>query len=66
MVRAINDGGEAHSIADFAVLEPTPDRYVEVVHTIVHDDKINQVINFPYFLYFPFHVFTNYFTMNNI
>ena len=38
MARAINDGGEAQSIADFAVFEPTPDTMVEVVKTVVYED----------------------------
>lgn len=38
MVRAVNDGGEAQSIADIAVFEPTPDTMVEVVKTVVFED----------------------------
>lgn len=38
MVKAVNAGGEAQSIADFAVLEPTPDRMVEVIKTVVFDE----------------------------
>ncbi|XP_031348623.1 titin isoform X3 [Photinus pyralis] len=38
MVKAVNDGGEAQSIADFAVFEPTPDTMVEVVKTVVFED----------------------------
>lgn len=38
MVRAINEGGEAQSIADIAVFEPTPDTMVEVVKTVVFED----------------------------
>lgn len=38
MVRAVNDGGEAQSIADIAVYEPTPDTMVEVVKTVVFED----------------------------
>lgn len=38
MVRAVNTGGEAQSIADIAVYEPTPDRMVEVVKTVVFED----------------------------
>lgn len=38
MVTAINEGGEAQSIADFAVFEPTPDTMVEVVKTVVFED----------------------------
>lgn len=38
MVRAVNAGGEAQSIADIAVFEPTPDKMVEVVKTVVFED----------------------------
>lgn len=38
MVRAINSGGEAQSIADFMVLESQPDRMVEVTKTMVFSD----------------------------
>lgn len=38
MVRAVNAGGEAQSIADFAVIEPTPERMVEVVKTVVFEN----------------------------
>lgn len=39
MVRAVNSGGEAQSIADFRVLEPTPERIVEVVKTVIFDES---------------------------
>ncbi|XP_015607040.1 titin isoform X3 [Cephus cinctus] len=38
MVRATNAGGEAQSIADFAVFEPTPDTMVEVHKTVVYEN----------------------------
>lgn len=38
MVRAVNAGGEAQSIADFAVIEPTPERMVEVVKTVTFEN----------------------------
>ncbi|CAG9824336.1 unnamed protein product [Phaedon cochleariae] len=38
MVRAVNSGGEAQSIADIAVFEPAPDTMVEVVKTVVFED----------------------------
>ena len=38
MVRATNSGGEAQSIADFAVFEPTPDTMVEVHKTLVYEN----------------------------
>ncbi|XP_037721813.1 uncharacterized protein LOC119554814 isoform X18 [Drosophila subpulchrella] len=37
MVRATNAGGEAKSIADCAILEPSPERMQEVVKTIVYE-----------------------------
>lgn len=49
MVRATNSGGEAQSIADFAVFEPTPDTMVEVHKTLVceniKDKKVEEVSN---------------------
>lgn len=38
MVRATNAGGEAQSIADFAVFEPTPDTMIEVHKTLVYEN----------------------------
>ncbi|KAL7299328.1 hypothetical protein TKK_0007906 [Trichogramma kaykai] len=38
MVRAANAGGEAQSIADFAVFEPTPDTMVEMHKTFVYEN----------------------------
>ncbi|XP_054732032.1 uncharacterized protein LOC129240321 isoform X6 [Anastrepha obliqua] len=37
MVKATNAGGEAKSIADCAILEPSPERLQEVVKTIVYE-----------------------------
>lgn len=48
MVKAVNAAGEAQSIADFAVLEPTPDRMVEVVKTVVFDHVQNQQVQMTY------------------
>lgn len=45
MVRAVNAGGEAQSIADFAVMEPTPERMVEVVKTVVFDNINDKKVN---------------------
>lgn len=42
MVKATNSGGEAQSIADIAVFEPTPDTMVEVVKTVVFEDVKKQ------------------------
>jgi hypothetical protein len=39
MVRAVNAGGEAESIADFAVVESQPDRVIEVVKTRIYDGQ---------------------------
>ncbi|XP_046833268.1 uncharacterized protein LOC124430549 isoform X7 [Vespa crabro] len=38
MVRATNAGGEAQSIADFAVFEPTPDTMTEVHKTVIYEN----------------------------
>lgn len=46
MVRAVNAGGEAQSIADFAVMEPTPERMVEVVKTVVFDNTNDKKVNY--------------------
>lgn len=53
-VRAVNAGGEAESIADFLVIEPTPDRMIEMVKTtkIENADGLSvSVDNFKIFLY---------------
>uniref|UniRef100_A0A0C9RAI6 Unc-89_2 protein n=1 Tax=Fopius arisanus TaxID=64838 RepID=A0A0C9RAI6_9HYME len=42
MVNAANAGGEAQSIADFAVFEPTPDTMVEVHKTIVYENMADK------------------------
>ncbi|XP_017464232.1 PREDICTED: myosin-binding protein C, slow-type-like [Rhagoletis zephyria] len=41
MVKATNAGGEAKSIADCAILEPTPERLQEVVKTILYETPTN-------------------------
>lgn len=33
MVKAVNEAGETQSIADFIILEPTPERFVDTVNT---------------------------------
>lgn len=38
MVKAVNSGGEAQSIADFLVLESQPERMVEITKTVVFSD----------------------------
>lgn len=59
MVRATNAGGEAQSIADFAVFEPTPDTMVEVHKTVIYenvqDKKVVQVIISLFHRRTPFH-----------
>lgn len=50
MVRAVNAGGEAQSIADFAVMEPTPERMVEVVKTVVFDNTNDKKVKLNLFL----------------
>jgi hypothetical protein len=48
MVQATNAGGEAQSIADFAVFEPTPDTMVEMHKTLVYEniqDKYARKVN---------------------
>lgn len=59
MVKAINSGGEAQSIADFMVLESQPDRMVEITKTTVFSDlpkeqhKVGSITeNFPIFYNF--------------
>lgn len=49
-VRAVNAGGEAQSIADFAVIEPTPERMVEVVKTVVFENVRDQKVWLNFFL----------------
>lgn len=34
MVKAVNDAGETQSIADFIVLEPTPEPFIDIVKTV--------------------------------
>jgi hypothetical protein len=38
MVKALNAGGEAQSIADFLVVDSQPDRMIEVTKTMVFSD----------------------------
>lgn len=56
MVHATNCGGEAQSIADFAVFEPTPDTMVEVHKTLVYEnvqdkDVVEVSSNFNIYIY---------------
>lgn len=34
MVKAVNDAGETQSIADFIVLEPTPEPTIDIIKTV--------------------------------
>ena len=47
MVKATNSTGEAQSIADFAVFEPTPENMVEVVRTVIYEnsEKENNIVS---------------------
>lgn len=45
MVRAVNGGGEAQSIADFIVLEPTPERMIEIVKTVKIENVDGQTVS---------------------
>lgn len=69
MARAVNEGGEAQSIADFAVFEPTPDTMVEVVKTVVFEDVQKHetlVSKIPYLLqYFYTTLFYRYNFLNH-
>lgn len=63
MVRAVNAGGEAQSIADFIVLEPTPERMIEIVKTVKIENVDGQTvrgtdtkINSPFFFIFYYRV----------
>jgi hypothetical protein len=44
MVKAVNSGGEAQSIADFMVVESQPDRMVEITKTTVFSDLPNDPV----------------------
>lgn len=41
-MRASNPGGNAESIASFAVVDSTPERIVEVVKTVVFEDPVDR------------------------
>lgn len=45
MVRAVNAGGEAQSVADFIVLEPTPERLIEIVKTVKIENVDGQTVS---------------------
>lgn len=46
MVKAINSGGEAHSIADFLVVEPQEGRMLEITKTVVFNDLKPEEVSF--------------------
>lgn len=52
MVKAINDAGETQSIADFVILEPTPDGLIEMTKTVTKETIEGQRVS--YFLCFFF------------
>lgn len=68
MVRAVNAGGEAQSIADFAVMEPTPERMVEVVKTVVFDSTNDKKVKFNSLISKTVHIiaFGSHCTRNNL
>lgn len=61
MVKAVNDAGETQSIADFIILEPTPERVTDIVKTVTvehidgqrvrisHYNRLN-ICNFYFFI----------------
>lgn len=57
MVKAINSGGEAHSIADFLVVEPQEGRMLEITKTVVFNDVKPEEVSF---------LFAKLYTFNNI
>ena len=66
MVRAENAGGEAQSIADFAVFEPTPDTMVEMHKTLVYENladknakKVSNCVNYINYYGFTLLIFIN-------
>lgn len=58
MVKAVNAGGEAQSIADFLVVDSQPDRMIEVTKTMVFSDlpqnnvKVSEFLIYLFSLYF--------------
>lgn len=51
-VSASNAGGNAESIASFAVVDSQPDRIVEVVKTVVFEDPVDKTRKVRIFLAF--------------
>lgn len=66
-VSASNPGGNAESIASFAVVDSTPDRIVEVVKTVVFEDpvdrtrKVSMLYLFLFLIYFSFPIYIIYY-----
>lgn len=56
MVKAVNDAGETQSIADFIILEPTPDGMIEIVKTVATENIEGQRVRlfFASFYFYPF------------
>lgn len=47
MVKAVNDAGETQSIADFIILEPTPERVTDIVKTVTVEHVDGQRVRIP-------------------
>lgn len=54
MVKAVNAGGEAQSIADFLVVDSQPDRMIEVTKTMVFADLPQNNVKVSDFSFFNF------------
>lgn len=61
MVKAVNSGGEAQSIADFMVLESQPDRMVEVTKTVVFSDLPSNQLKVRFLAFTSFILYKNIF-----
>ena len=61
MVKAVNSGGEAQSIADFMVLESQPDRMVEVTKTTVFSDLPTNQLKVRFSTFSSFIIYKNIF-----
>lgn len=42
MVKAVNDAGETQSIADFIILDATPERMIDIVNTVTIENVEGQ------------------------
>jgi hypothetical protein len=66
MVKAVNSGGEAQSIADFMVVESQPDRMVEITKTTVFSDLPNDQVKVSEKFLFLSHFSQLYFLPKNL